>query len=79
MHVLRARLQGGIVSKAKRGELQMRLPVGFVYNAAGAVVLDPDQQVQHCLRWLFDTFRGMPARLSTVALIRAGRSTDAPV
>src|SRR5713226_56694 len=58
LHVLRARLQGGILSKARRGELQMRLPVGFVYNAAGAVVLDPDQQVQHCLRWLFDTFRG---------------------
>jgi DNA invertase Pin-like site-specific DNA recombinase len=65
LHVLRARLQGGILSKARRGELQMRLPVGFVYNAAGAVVLDPDQQVQHCLRWLFDTFRGTGSAMAT--------------
>ena len=65
LHVLRARLQGGILSKARRGELQMRLPVGFVYNAAGAVVLDPDQQVQHCLKWLFDTFRGTGSAMAT--------------
>src|ERR1700738_4514660 len=65
LHVLRARLQGGILSKARRGELQMHLPVGFVYNAAGAVVLDPDQQVQHCLRWLFDTFRGTGSAMAT--------------
>jgi hypothetical protein len=35
MHVLRARLQEGLQSKMKRGELQMRLPARFVYNAAG--------------------------------------------
>ena len=32
LHVLRARLQGGILNKARRGELQCPLPVGFVYN-----------------------------------------------
>ena len=76
LHVLRARLQGGILSKARRGELQMRLPVGFVYNAAGAVVLDPDQQVQHCLRWLFDTFRDTGSTMATArrASSRAGVS-----
>ena len=35
LHVLRARLQGGILNKARRGELEMRPPVGLVYNAAG--------------------------------------------
>lgn len=65
LHVLRARLQGGILNKARRGELQMRLPIGLVYNAAGTVVLDPDQQVQHCLRWLFDTFRGTGSAMAT--------------
>jgi DNA invertase Pin-like site-specific DNA recombinase len=57
LHVLRARLQGGILSKARRGELYMRPPVGLVYDSEGALILDPDQQVQHSLRWLFDTFR----------------------
>src|SRR6184192_3600074 len=46
LHVLRARLRGGIVNKARRGELEMPVPVGFVYDAAGRVTLDPDQRVQ---------------------------------
>ncbi len=33
LHVLRARLQGGILNKARRGELECPLPVGFLYNA----------------------------------------------
>ncbi len=57
LHVLRARLQGGILNKARRGELEMRPPVGLLYNAEGVLGLDPDQQVQQCLRWLFETFR----------------------
>src|ERR1700688_548665 len=57
LHVLRARLQGGILNKASRGELFMRPPIGFAYDAQGRLVLDPDQQIQQALRLLFDTFR----------------------
>ncbi len=57
LHVLRARLQGGILNKARRGELQCPLPVGFVYNANNEPVLDPDKQVQETIRFFFDTFR----------------------
>ena len=35
LHVLRARLRGGFLNKARRGELEMRLPVGFVYDSQG--------------------------------------------
>ncbi len=35
LHVLRARLIGGILNKARRGELQCRVPIGLVYDAAG--------------------------------------------
>jgi len=38
LHVLRARLIGGILNKARRGELQCRLPIGLVYDAAGRLV-----------------------------------------
>ena len=38
LHVLRARLQGGILNKARRGELRVPLPVGLVYNAADQVI-----------------------------------------
>ncbi|HEV2224804.1 MAG TPA: recombinase family protein [Candidatus Acidoferrales bacterium] len=57
LHVLRARLQGGILNKASRGELQCPLPVGFVYNVKNEPVLDPDKQVQESLRYFFETFR----------------------
>ena len=56
LHFLRARLRGGQLSKARRGELQVALPVGLVYDPAGKVVLDPDQGVQQALRHLFQTF-----------------------
>ena len=56
LHVIRARLQGGILNKARRGELQCPLPVGLVYSAEGRPVLDPDKQVQDSIRFLFDAF-----------------------
>ena len=38
LHVLKSRLQGGILNKARRGELEIALPVGLVYGADGRVV-----------------------------------------
>jgi DNA invertase Pin-like site-specific DNA recombinase len=57
LHFIHARLQGGILSKARRGQLQMPLPVGLVYDPAGNVVLDPDTGVQNALEHLFATFQ----------------------
>src|SRR5207253_8592630 len=57
LHVLKARLQGGMRNKAKRGELELPLPIGFVYHPNGSVVLDPDQQIDASLQLLFDTYR----------------------
>src|SRR4051794_22644950 len=56
LHFIRARLQGGILSKARRGELQTLLPIGLVYDPAGQVAFDPDSAVQQALRHLFQTF-----------------------
>src|SRR5246500_562596 len=57
LHVIRARLRGGIINKARRGELEMRLPIGFVYDADGHVRLDPDTSIQTSVHQLFSTFR----------------------
>jgi DNA invertase Pin-like site-specific DNA recombinase/DNA-binding transcriptional regulator YiaG len=56
LHFIRARLRGGQLSKARRGELPMALPVGLVTDPTGKVVLDPDAGVQHAIRHLFATF-----------------------
>jgi DNA invertase Pin-like site-specific DNA recombinase len=69
LHVLRARLRGGILNKARRGELETPLPVGFVYSG-GRVVLDPDVQVQESLRAFFRIFRETGSATSTVRAFR---------
>lgn len=56
LHVMRARLVGGQRSKAKRGELKLGLPVGFIYDSEDRVRLDPDQQVRDTVKLFFDTF-----------------------
>ena len=70
LHVIRARLQGGILNKARRGELQCPLPVGLVYNSEGRPILDPDQQVQHSIRFLFDAFRRTGSACAVVKAFR---------
>lgn len=66
LHVLRARLQGGIHNKARRGELMIKPPIGLLYNSDGVLVLDPDKQVQQSLRLLFETFRHTGSATATV-------------
>ena len=71
LHVLRARLRGGILNKARRGELEIRLPIGFDYDPAGRVRLDPDVRVQESLRQFFRTFRRTGSATATVKAFRA--------
>ncbi|OGR09451.1 MAG: hypothetical protein A2341_02225, partial [Deltaproteobacteria bacterium RIFOXYB12_FULL_58_9] len=66
LHIMKARLVGGMLNKARRGELQCRLPIGFVYDDAARVVLDPDRQVQQTLRAFFQTFRRTGSATATV-------------
>lgn len=57
LHVLRARLNGGIRNKAERGELRRGLPVGLVFGEAdGEVLLDPDEAVRGAIQTVFDRF-----------------------
>ena len=66
LHVLRARLIGGVLNKARRGELKVRLPIGLTYDPLDRVVLDPDQQVQYAVRLLFTTFQRTGSASATV-------------
>jgi DNA invertase Pin-like site-specific DNA recombinase len=57
LHILRSRMRGGILSKARRGELRTPLPVGLIYDPLAKVALDPDAAVQGALRHLFECFQ----------------------
>ena len=71
LHVLRARLRGGVLHKASRAALKLPLPVGLAYTDDDTVVLDPDAQIQHALRLLFATFQRTGSAWATVKYFRA--------
>jgi DNA invertase Pin-like site-specific DNA recombinase len=57
LHILRARLEGGIRNKAARGELRRGLPVGCVWGEEdGEVCFDPDAAVVGAIRTVFTKF-----------------------
>ena len=66
LHVLKARLRGGILNKARRGEYCCALPTGFVYDEAGNVVLHPDSQVREAIAYFFETFARVGSASQTV-------------
>jgi DNA invertase Pin-like site-specific DNA recombinase len=73
LHIIKARLQGGILNKARRGELQSPLPVGFLYSPTNQPVVDPDKQVQESLRFFFETFNRAGSAMATIkAFLRQG-------
>lgn len=65
LHCIQARLQGARVSKARRGELPFRLPIGFVSGKEGRVEMDPDQEVQGAIHTILDQFE----RLGSVSRV----------
>src|SRR5438477_9740441 len=57
LHLLRGRLLGGKLNKAKRGELRFPLPVGLCYDEEGRIVLDADEEVQGAVALALRLFR----------------------
>jgi DNA invertase Pin-like site-specific DNA recombinase len=57
LKVLRQRMHAGQESKARRGELFKRLPVGYALDLTGKVVLHPDQRVCEAIQLVFLKFR----------------------
>ncbi|WNC93194.1 recombinase family protein [Paraburkholderia sp. FT54] len=70
LHVLKARLCGGILNKVKRGEHRCLLPTGFVYDELGNVVLDPDSQVRETIAYFFEIFWRVGSASQTVKVFK---------
>jgi len=56
LHLLKQRMHQGKRNKARRGELAIPLPMGYVRRPSGEVTFDPDEQVQHVLHLVFRKF-----------------------
>ncbi len=57
LHLIRARLYGAKLNKAKRGELRFPIPVGYIYDDQGNIIFDQDAQVCHTIQLLFSVFK----------------------
>src|SRR6266545_4109523 len=56
LHLLKQRMLAGKQAKARRGELAIPLPTGYVRRPLGAAALEPDEQVQTVVRLIFAKF-----------------------
>ncbi len=74
LHLIRARLDGGLRHKAERGELRLALPVGLDRDENGQIVLCPDQQVRHAIERVYVLWRRLgSARQVVMELIAEGQ------
>ena len=68
LHYLKARMRGGLLNKAKRGELMFHLPPGYIYDENEQIVKDLDMQVQEAITLFFNTFKRAGSALETVRI-----------
>ena len=72
LHVMAQRLQAAKRAAAARGALRTPLPVGYLHDELGAVVIDPDAEVAAAIRDLFAAFAACGSAYGVVAAF-AGR------
>jgi len=72
IHFLRARLQGGKLHKAQKGELRFPLPVGFCYDAGSRIIQDPDEEVRGVVSLVFRLFRETGSAFAVMQRFAAG-------
>lgn len=71
LHTIRSRLRAGLLNKAQRGELELRLPVGLVRDEQGVVHKHPNQEVQDRITLVFETFLKVKAAIQVVCKFNA--------
>jgi DNA invertase Pin-like site-specific DNA recombinase len=70
LHQIRMRLHQGERQKAARGELRLPQPAGLAYDRAGAIILNPDEEVQARLRLVFAKFRELQSARGVMRYLR---------
>lgn len=57
LHFIHARMRGGALNKAKRGEYKLQLPIGYIYDELDLVIKDPNLEIQNAINLFFEAFR----------------------
>ncbi len=63
-------MRGGVLNKARRGELEISPPLGLIYREDGILIPDPDAEIQAAMRLVFETFERTGTAMQTAKLIR---------
>src|SRR3954447_10130585 len=71
LHLIRARLDGGLRNKAERGELRLALPVGLDRDEEDRIVLSADEQVRAAIERVFALWRRLGSARQIVAELLA--------
>ncbi|MBD9444179.1 recombinase family protein [Rhizobium sp. RHZ01] len=79
LNILRTRMYEAVRSKARRGELRIGVPIGYIWHREIGLGLDPDARVQEAVRQIFSRFRQLgSARQAHLALHREGMHFPRP-
>src|SRR5215207_6518921 len=71
LHVLRARLRGGSLHKAAKGELRLPLPAGYQYDEQGLVRITPDEAVADAIKTVFAYFEQLESARQVMLRLQA--------
>jgi DNA invertase Pin-like site-specific DNA recombinase len=80
IHLLQGRMHEALLNKARRGDLYMLPPVGYVKCPSGGFAFDPDEQAQSVVRLIFSEFerwgsmRGVLRQGQRVKMDRSGQA-----
>ncbi|MFL5859930.1 MAG: recombinase family protein [Solirubrobacteraceae bacterium] len=70
LHLIRQRLDGGLRNKAKRGELELNLPVGLDREEGGPIALSADEQARHAIGRVFELWQRLGSARQVVIALR---------
>ena len=73
LHIMALRLQGAKRHAAERGELRLPLPIGYLYDEDGNVIIDPDEEVQAAVSDLFRAFAQTGSAYGVVGVFKDRR------
>lgn len=71
LHQIRMRLHQGERQKAGRGELRLPVPAGLAHDRSGAIILNPDEEVQARMALVFAKFRDLQSARAVMRYLRA--------
>lgn len=73
LSILRTRMLDAARAKARRGELRISVPVGYVWHRELGLDFDPDQRLQQVIRLIFARFRELGSARQAFLVLRADR------